>query len=265
MQSFLSIITATMLFSLQATALEDKNANKVRQKPRLLNDILPELTQIIDLTHTSRFSSKQLTEQQKYIFLRTLATSINPFMDLHKTKPVFKTKTKSKSFPASRLKNGRILYFRIDSFTSENIKPFIATTQRAVSKKQMPDGIILDLRKCSGFNNENMLKVSERSKVLKLTTICLTGEKTSGAAELMAQAIVSLPRGIIMGSSTAGQPFRHKTIKLKSGFFLLIPQIPPFLKKLPHKPVKPTIYSKDANACMNTAIDLLSVAKKIKY
>ncbi len=278
MQIFLTVITALMLFPLSLYAVKDndkaeikvndkaeikdndKPENAAPQTPRLLNDILPDLTQVLTLIEEDRFSGKKLSIQQKYDILHKLVISLNPFMDLKMAKPLPFAKKKIKSFPAKKLKQNKIFYFRIDSFAPENIKSFIDTVQEISKTEKSPDGIIIDLRNCSGFNNENMLKVSQLCKSLKLTTVCLTGKDTSGDAELLAQAVAILPKGIIIGASTAGQPFEYKNIELKSGFVLLVPQIPTFLEKLPKKTVKPSIRCKD-NACMNAAVDLLSVAK----
>ena len=260
MYPFLAVITALMLFPLSLNAVEENvKQEKARQTPRLLNDILPDLTQIINTAENTRFSNKKLTIQQKYDILRKLVTSLNPFMDLKLVKPFYPTKKKSKTFPLKKLKQGKVFYFRIDSFDSENIKPFMDNTQGIINNKKSPGGIIIDLRNCSGFEHENMYKVLQRAKALKLTIICLIGKKTKGAAELLTQMITRSPKCISMGAPTAGQPFEHKYIDLKSGFYLFIPQIPDFLKKLPEKTVNPTIPYKDKEDCLNVASDLLSV------
>jgi hypothetical protein len=46
-------------------------------------------------------------------------------------------------------------------------------TQKIIKSKKSPDGIIIDLRNCSGFDHENMYKVLQRGKTLKLAIICL--------------------------------------------------------------------------------------------
>lgn len=263
MYPFLAVITALMLFPLSLHAIEDndKQGKKARQTPRLLNDILPDLTQIINTAKNTRFSNKKLTIQQKYDILHKLVTSLNSFMDLKLVKPFYINKKEFKSFPLKKLKQGKIFYFRIDSFAPKNIKSFMDNTQKIIKSKKSPDGIIIDLRNCSGFDHENMYKVLQRGKALKLTIICLIGKKTKGAAELLTQIITRSPKCISMGASTAGQPFEHKYIDLKSGFYLFIPQIPEFLKKLPKKIVKPTIPYKSKENCLNAATDLLSVVK----
>jgi hypothetical protein len=266
MHSFLSISLVLILFSLSqhAFADKDKKENKARQIPRLFNTLLPDLKEITALTQDNHLSNKQLSKEQRYKFLRNMVISINPFMDFKKVKPVNTVKPKSKSFPVKKMMQGEILYFKIDAFTTENIKSFMETTGNIPDIRKSLSGIIIDLRDCSGFGNKNMHKVFLRIKTIKLTTIALTGKKTIGAAELLAQSIADSPKGILMGDSTSGQPFDYKSIKLKSGFILLIPKIPSFLTKLPQKPVKATIYCKGKNACLNAATDLLSVVKKIQ-
>ncbi len=279
MHFFSAVIAVLMLFplSLNAEAVNNDLAEinnetaikenvdterKVQQAPKLLNDILPDLTQVLSLVEEERFSNKKLTIQQKFDILRKLVISLNPYMDLKMAKPFPAAKKKIKSFPVKKLNKDKILCFRIDSFASENIKAFINATHEISKKQKLPDGIIIDLRNCSGFNNENMLKVSRLCKSLKLTTlVCLVGKNTSGDAELLAQTAATLPKGIIMGTATAGKPFDYKVIELKSGFVLMIPQIPAFLKKLPERTVKPNIICNNDNSCMNAAIDLLSVVK----
>ena len=75
-----------MLFPFSVHAIEDNNKaevenndkqeNTARQTPRLFNDILPDLTQIINTAKNTRFSDKKLTIQQNYDILRKLV--INP-------------------------------------------------------------------------------------------------------------------------------------------------------------------------------------------
>lgn len=278
MHFFLTVITALALipFSLNAevvnndqvvssdeTAVEDnaKTEKAEPPAPQLLNDILPGLTQVLSLIEKERFSSKKLTIQQKYDILHMLVKSLNPYMDLKMAKPFPAAVTKTKSFPVKKLKQDKIFCFRIDSFSSVDIKPFTETAQEINKSKELPDGIIIDLRNCSGFNNENLLKVSSLCKSLKLPTVCLAGKNTSGDAELLAQTIAKLPKGIIMGTATAGKPFDYKVIELKSGFVLLIPKIPAYLNKLPEKTIEPNIFCNDDKSCMNAAVDLLSVIK----
>ena len=278
MHIFAAVITALMLLPLSLNAEEKNNGSVVinnkpeikdivktekaaPRTPRLLNDILPSLTQILILVGNERFSSKKLTVRQKYDILHKLVISLNPYMDLKMAKPFPALKKKVKSFPVSKLKQNKILCFRIDSFASENIKAFTDAAQEICKTKKKPDGIIIDLRNCSGFNNKNMLNISRLCKSLELTIVCFVGKYTSGDAELLAQIIASLPKGIIMGKNTAGKPFDYKVVELKSGFILMIPKIPAYLKKLPEKTVKPSIYCKDSSACMNAAVDLLSVVK----
>jgi C-terminal processing protease CtpA/Prc len=182
-------------------------------------------------------------------------------MDLKMSKPFHPAKRKIKSFPVKKFKGDKILCFRMDSFAPESIKAFTDATQEINKTRKPPYGIIIDLRNCSGFDNENMLKVSSLCKSLKLTTVCLVGKNTSGDAELLAQTIAGLPKGIIMGTTSAGKPFDYKVIELKSGFVLMLPKIPAHLKELPEKTVKSSIFCKDNTSCMDAAIDLLSVVK----
>ena len=278
MHIFAAVITALMLLPLYLNAEENNNDSAVINnnpeikgtvktekaappKSRLLNDILSGLTQVTTLVEAERFSSKKLTIQQKYDILHKLVISLNPYMDLRMAKPFPAVKRKIKSFPVKKLKQKKILCFRIDSFAPENIKAFTDAVQEISKTNKMPDGIIIDLRNCSGFNNKNMLNISRLCKSLKLTIVCLVGKNTSGDAELLAQTISSLSKGIIMGKNTAGKPFDYKVVELKSGFILMIPKIPAHLKKLPEKTVKPSIYCKDSSTCMNAAVDLLSVVK----
>jgi len=271
MRFFLSSFIVLILFS-QAVFADTQNEQKEDIKktkhtpspPRLLNKFLPDLTQVLTLIENNRFSSEKMTIQQKHEILRNVVITLNPFMDLKIVKPFHIAKAKTKSFPVKKIQQNKILCFRIDAFTSDNIKAFMDTTQEILKSKESPNGIIFDLRNCSGFNNKNMYKVSQRAKSLKLTIICLIGKKTSGDAELLAQSVSDFPKGMLIGNPSAGQPFEYKNIVLKSGLTLLVPEIPEFLKKLPEKPIKPAIYSKGKDAPLNAAVDLLSIIKQIE-
>ncbi len=279
MRFFLSSIAVLLLFPLSPPAMADgdKKINEARRKLRLIDDVLPGLTQILSLTQ----NAGRLTEQQRYILLGQLVRALNPFMDLKRNLPVSSpAKTKAENFPVIKLKQGKILYFRLDSFESENIKTFMDVTQKLLNAKDLPGGIILDLRNCSGFNNKNMNKISRRCKALQQMIIGLTGQGTSGAAELLAQLLPRYPDGVTLGLPTAGRPFDYKAVELESGFILLTPKIPAFIKKLPEKPLKPTIYcsgkkqikylelkknkTPGKDSSLSAALDLLSVVKQIR-
>ena len=310
MRFYLSIIIVSGLFIFSSAAIDtplpaeakkvkaagnNKQISESEEKLLLINNILPGLAQILTLTkNEGRLCAPQLTQEQKYFLLRQLVRNLNPFMDLKEARPLTPPKVKVQGFPMLSLKRDKVLYFRIDSFATENIKYFLNDTKKLINSKKLPDGIILDLRNCTGFHNENMCRVFQRcsgsakyfsrnnaaGKALELTTVCLISNRTSGAAELLTRAVALSPDGITVGRSTAGHPFNRETVELKSGFFLLIPQIPEFIKKLPPKPVRPTVLcqgkyqekytaleqhkASGKDACLNVAVDLLSIVNKIR-
>ena len=287
-----SVFAETTLSSPASTAKTADTPKKVTVKKQqcIAKKLLPELEQLLKLAQTnSRLNKLEMTRPEKYIFLRKLVKSLNPFMDLLEIQPI-PLPRKTSSYPRIKFNKGEILYFRFDTFTNKNTQPFFTTAKELGKSKKFPKGIILDLRDCSGFDYNNMRKVfsycsksekyitrSTDTKSMPIIAICLIGKKTKGAAEVLAQAIAASRNGLTMGKASNGNPFEMKGITIKSGFFLMVPQVPDFLNKLPAKPVKASTqitesfqqkysalrtqgdHGKDNS--LKTAIDLLTVTK----
>ena len=301
MVSFRIKFTILLLFPFAFSALAETALNfpapqnttpvkTVKKQQCLAQKLLPELEQLLTLVQTnSRLNKLEMTRPEKYIFLRKLVKSLNPFMDLLEVQPV-PLPRKTLSYPAVKFNKGKILYFRFDAFTAENTLPFFTIMEKLSKDKNFPKGIIIDLRDCSGFNYKNMRRIfsycsnsqeyitpSPNITPLPSIVICLTGKKTKGAAEILAQSVTAAKNGLTVGQASNGEPFEQKGITLKSGFFLMVPQVPDFLNKLPSQPVNASTeisksfqqkYSelKNKGNCgkdnsLTTAIDLLTITK----
>ncbi|MDD5727946.1 MAG: S41 family peptidase [Victivallales bacterium] len=263
------------------------------REPCLAKKLLPELEQILELIQThSRLHKLEMTRDEKYSFLRKLVKALNPFMDLLATLPPALPR-RTLSYPAVKLRQGKVLYFRFDAFTDKNTSFFFKDAQEMSAAGKLPEGVILDLRDCSGFEYANMRKLfsycsnSEvyfqrlpEIKALPLKVICLISGKTRGAAETLAQALIASRGSLVLGQTSGGDPFARKALPLKSGFFLTVPEIPAFINKLPAKPViAPTAIPDSGqqdfsalhqtgncgnDACLQTALDLLTVSGHLK-
>ena len=261
-----------------------------KEQQCLAKKLLPELEQLLKLVEAnSRLNKLEMTRPEKYIFLRKLVKSLNPFMDLLEIQPI-PIPRKTSSYPEIKFNKGNILYFRFDAFTNKNTLPFFTAAKKLSKSGKLPKGIILDLRDCSGFNYDNMRKVfsycsksekyitrSAGIKAMPSIVICIIGEKTLGTAEVLAQSVAASRNGLTVGQASNGNPFDLKGITLKSGFFLMVPQVPDFLNKLPAQPVYASTkisepfqqkYSELKNKgncgkdnCLKTAIDLLTITK----
>lgn len=273
--------------TLTVSATQNTTAKK---QQCLAKKLLPELEQLLKLVQTnSRLNKLEMTRPEKYIFLRKLVKSLNPFMDLLEIQPI-PLPRKTSSYAEIKFNKGKILYFRFDAFTDKNTISFFTAAEKLSKGKKFPEGIILDLRNCSGFDYNNMRRIfsycSKSEKYITRTAnikampsiiICIIGRKTRGAAEVLAQSVTAAKNGLTVGQASNGNPFEMKGITLKSGFFLMVPQVPDFLNKLPAQPVRTSTkipesfqqkYSELKNKgncgkdnCLKTAIDLLTVTK----
>lgn len=285
--TFSTFAEATLSSSVAAKATRKTPA---KEQPCLAKKLLPELEQLLKLVQAnSRLNKLEMTRSEKYVFLRKLVKALNPFMDLLEIQPI-PLPRKTSSYPVIKFNKGKILYFRFDAFTDNNTLPFFTMTKEFGKSKKFPKGIILDLRDCSGFGYNNMRKIfsycsksekyiarSSNIKAMPIIAICLIGKKTRGSAEVLAQAIAASNNGLTVGKTSNGNPFEMKGITLKSGFFLMVPQVPDFLNKLPAKPVNASTKIADSfqqkfsklktkgdcgnDNSLKTAIDLLTIAK----
>ena len=276
-------------------AVLDNTPKRIRHNSSLVNKNLPALDQLLRLVkENSKLCSPRLTGDQSFSILRRLVKELNNFMDLQEEKPEDAPSKKTKtSYPIKKLAEEKVFYFRIDSFTPSVLEEFSKIKKNLLTKSKAPAGIVIDLRSCSGYNNDIMYKVfrcfSDSNKFFKdnkkipgnklsQTIVCLIGPETKGAAELFAKAVERSPNGLTVGNETSGTPFQLKYIQLDSGYFLGIPQIPAFLKKLPPKKLSAHMqhngkYQCDflkikstskKDKCLTAALDLLTVIKEIR-
>ncbi|OGV59155.1 MAG: hypothetical protein A2X49_02350 [Lentisphaerae bacterium GWF2_52_8] len=217
-----------------------------------------------------------------------------------------KLEQKREPFQAVTICKNKIFYIRLDDFGPESFAKLKEDSEAVSRLKNRPLGIIIDLRNCSGSTDyqdamnelllfcpgQKILEPSTKSdvkRIFDLPLAILTGEKTSGAAEVFVSMMSRSRQGLSIGSKTAGAPFTKKTYPLKDGSCLLIPEIPDFLGNLniPATPINPAIetpkstqlpYDKLSGTrdmeeipdkCLTRAIDLLvsldAIKEKIRY
>ncbi len=186
--------------------------------------------------------------------------------------------SKSQIFQPVSLRNGKIIYFRIDCLSDDAASKLIADYSKSLSASDAPAGVVLDLRNCRSFEIQNADRIASvffnmaaqnvQKNVVKNQPNCaiLIGENTVGTPEVVTWLAEKSKNVITIGSPSAGMPFKPEMIKLPDNSNLLVPQIPDAYKDMPDGPVKPIIDavnpSKEPNVfnedpCVMKASDLL--------
>eukprot|EP00831_Metopus_contortus_P039206 TRINITY_DN30758_c0_g1_i3.p1 TRINITY_DN30758_c0_g1~~TRINITY_DN30758_c0_g1_i3.p1 ORF type:complete len:324 (+),score=67.19 TRINITY_DN30758_c0_g1_i3:616-1587(+) len=198
--------------------------------------------------------------------------------------------------PPLLIANGRIIYIRLYSI-SENFFLELEKYLRTLSSPaEQAAGIVFDLRDCSGYDKINALKLlrlvcpaeelpaSESvtpERLFRKPVAVLTGHKTSGSAEFMAEKIRSSHTGLTIGGQTAGKPYCSQLFRLKDGNYLSIPQFPAGIKDFKTCAAQPMIPVKcdfiigfedlrggksiDKDLCLMRACDLLASLAALKF
>ncbi len=186
--------------------------------------------------------------------------------------------SKSQIFQPVSLRNGKIIYFRIDCLSDDAASKLIADYSKSLSASDAPAGVVLDLRNCRSFEIQNADRIASvffnmaaqnvQKNVVKNQPNCaiLIGENTVGTPEVVTWLAEKSKNVITIGVPSAGIPFKPEMIKLPDNSSLLVPQIPDAYKDMPDGPVKPIIDavnpSKEPNVfnedpCVMKASDLL--------
>ena len=186
--------------------------------------------------------------------------------------------SKSQIFQPVSLRNGKIIYFRIDCLSDDAASKLIADYSKSLSASDAPAGVVLDLRNCRSFEIQNADRIASvffnmaaqnvQKNVVKNQPNCaiLIGENTVGTPEVVTWLAEKSKNVITIGSPSAGMPFKPEMIKLPDNSNLLVPQIPDAYKDMPDGPVNPIIDavnpSKEPNVfnedpCVMKASDLL--------
>lgn len=198
--------------------------------------------------------------------------------------------------PPLLIANGRIIYIRLYGI-SEKVFSELEKDLRALSSQaELAAGIVFDLRDCSGYDKVNAQKLlrlvcpaeelpaSESAvpeRLFRKPVAVLTGHKTSGSAEFIAEKIRSSHTGLTIGGQTAGRPYYSQLFRLKDGNYLSIPQFPAGIKDFKTCAAQPMIPVKcdfiidfqdlrggksiDKDLCLMRACDLLASLTALKF
>ncbi len=127
--------------------------------------------------------------------------------------------------PSIMLAEDTVCYIRLDVLNKQSLAQFVADLSKIKTQKVKVRGILLDIR-CAASADYDIVKdfssalqaLREDKTVLASAPVAvLYGKRTSGAPELLAAVIGSMPLGITMGEKSAGCHFPGKTVSLPSG------------------------------------------------
>lgn len=161
--------------------------------------------------------------------------------------------SQSQIFQPVALRNGRIIYFRIDYLSDDAASKLINNYSKSLAGTNVPEGIILDLRNCRSFEIQNAGRIASaffnmpaqgiQKSEAKNQPNCavLISENTIGTPEVVTWLAEKSKNVITLGVPSAGMPFKPEIIKLPDNSALLVPQIADAYKDMPDGPVKPVI------------------------
>ncbi|MBN2642521.1 MAG: hypothetical protein JXR78_12775 [Victivallales bacterium] len=198
--------------------------------------------------------------------------------------------------PPLLIANDRIIYIRLYGISGKIFSELEKDLRVLSSSAEQAAGIVFDLRDCSGYDKINALKLlrlvcpaeelpaSESvapERLFRKPVAVLTGHKTSGSAEFMAEKIRSSHTGLTIGGQTAGKPYYSQLFQLKDGDYLSIPQFPAGIKDFKTCAAQPMIPVKcdfiigfedlrggksiDRDLCLMRACDLLASLAALKF
>ncbi len=167
------------------------------------------------------------------------------------------TEKEAQPYPAVLLAAHKILYARFDSMNDESFNKFKEDCENNARLANKPTGTVIDLRSCHGYGYEPALRtlalVAPLKKlgkydgfklpeqVFQTPCILIVGPGTEGAAEIFSYLFHSTKKCLIIGSPTAGTQFKARRIPLKSGDFMLVPEVDEIFKDVPLGPLKPDV------------------------
>lgn len=161
--------------------------------------------------------------------------------------------SQSQIFQPVALRNGRIIYFRIDYLSDDAVTKLIANYSKSLAGTDVPEGVILDLRNCRSFEIQNAGRIASAFFNIPANGIQKSGaknrpdcavlisENTIGTPEVVTWLAEKSKNVITLGTPSAGMPFKPEIIKLPDNSTMLVPQITDAYKEMPDGPVKPVI------------------------
>jgi hypothetical protein len=254
--TILFFITTAMLFAANpdAAALQhmEPEAPKIDPFYRKIHDVLEILKQ------KKIVNENGLTENEKNRIVEALLKSIRSdlrYIPSNSKDLVMECAKSSQShiFQPVSLRNGRIIYFRIDYLSDDSVSKLIVNYEKSLSASNAPEGVVLDLRNCRSFEIQNAGRIASaffnmptqniQKNGVKNQPNCaiLIGETTIGTPEAVTWLAEKSKNVITLGVPSAGMPFKPEMIKLPDNSSLLVPQIPDAYKDMPDGPVKPVI------------------------
>ncbi|MEM4247693.1 MAG: S41 family peptidase [Candidatus Nanoarchaeia archaeon] len=153
----------------------------------------------------------------------------------------------------------KVLYVRIDGFSSANFANLREDLQAIMRLKNKPAGAVVDIRNCSGGSFEDAFELlsifssnlppigyiagtSRPEQIVKgMPIIILLGRGSSGACEIFASFMKVSGHSILLGEDSSGRPFPFVEIPLKDGKILRIPSIPENLSNFEYSKIEPNI------------------------
>ncbi len=254
--AILIIFASAILFAAnpETTALQnmEPEAPKIDPFYRKIHDVLETLRQ------QKIVKENGLTENEKNRVIEALLKAIRSdlrYVPANSKDYVSECVQSSQSqvFQPVLLRNGKIVYFRIDYLSDDAVTKLIANYVKSLSAADAPEGIVLDLRNCRSFEIQNAGRMASaffnmpaqniQNNVVKNQPNCavLIGGNTVGTPEVVTWLAEKSKNVITLGVASAGMPFKPEMIKLPDNSSLLVPQIPDAYKNMPDGPVKPVI------------------------
>jgi len=243
----------------------DPNNQRSEIKPKVadnsaLHDKLDEIFNILTNQYPEFY--KNLTVDNEEQMIQAILTIVNPrvkyvFNSVGKKDQIVTEQEKESICRGVMIAKNRILYLRINEFSPEQFTQLEGDCISTSNLAFPPIGIIIDLRSCHGFDIHDALKSLQlfcdpkrlpKNKLQKKVKrfydepmAILVGKNTVGAAEIFAELTKKAKQGLVLGETTAGNPFSGKRIPLTSGGTLIVPLIPEYLKSLVISRIKPAI------------------------
>ena len=243
----------------------EKNAEKTPNYVELEKELIDGFSEILHYTLHSNPAAASIIYREKDMIVKDLVKSLQ--VGAHITESKDQSGNGEKIIPENNavynpilIDSNKIVYTRLDSFTTEGMAKLHESVCSIMRYARKPDGMILDLRKCSDSSSENAVKLlsmfkddeklfnSKDFKKIKpflfkitLPLIVIVGKETKGSPEIFTNLIKNFSGIVSIGSKTSGSPFPFNNIKLKNGAVLKLPVIPEVLADIPPYTVSPDI------------------------
>lgn len=221
-------------------------------------DVISSLSELVALADNKIPAlSKALPPQEEEKIINAVLNSMNSGMKYYSIHPPETEDNNTDSpekeirslYPPLMIASNKIIYIRIDRPGEDTYKELKKESDYDSLVKNPPAGLIIDLRNASGTDIRAALKNlslflmenKEAPKSFRTHAAVLIGSKTTGSAEVLAAMLESACHAIVIGSPSAGSPFKMKLEKLSTGGYVEIPQIPDDLRDASPAPLKPAV------------------------